>query len=49
MFLQALLPDGIEPADPMIQFRNKTYPVSYERRHKLCHAFATFRFELPSQ
>ena len=24
MFLQALLPDGIEPADPMIQFRNKT-------------------------
>ena len=33
MFLQALLPDGIEPADPMIQFRNKTYPVSYQRRH----------------
>jgi len=27
------LPAGIEPADPMIQFRNKTYPVSYERRH----------------
>ena len=34
MFLPALLPDGIEPADPMIQFRNKTYPVSYERRHQ---------------
>jgi len=28
------LPAGIEPADPMIQFRNKTYPVSYERRHQ---------------
>src|SRR5262245_15604367 len=34
MFLPALLPAGIEPADPMIQFRNKTYPVSYERRHQ---------------
>jgi catalase len=34
MFLPALLPTGIEPADPMIQFRNKTYPVSYERRHQ---------------
>jgi catalase len=34
MFLPALLPAGIEPADPMIQFRNKTYPVSYERRHR---------------
>jgi catalase len=33
LFLPALLPVGIEPADPMIQFRNKTYPVSYERRH----------------
>jgi catalase len=33
LFLPALLPAGIEPADPMIQFRNKTYPVSYERRH----------------
>src|SRR5262245_25415464 len=33
MFLPALLPAGLEPADPMIQFRNKTYPVSYERRH----------------
>ena len=32
MFLPALLPAGIEPADPMIQFRNKTYPVSYEGR-----------------
>jgi len=27
-----VLPVGIEPADPMIQFRSKTYPVSYERR-----------------
>ena len=34
MFLPALLPAGIGPADPMIQFRNKTYPVSYERRHQ---------------
>jgi catalase len=33
MFLPALLPAGIA-ADPMIQFRNKTYPVSYERRHQ---------------
>jgi catalase len=34
MFLPALLPAGIEPADPMVQFRNKTYLVSYERRHQ---------------
>jgi catalase len=34
LFLPALLPAGVEPADPMIQFRNKTYPVSYERRHQ---------------
>jgi catalase len=34
MFSPGLLPAGIEPADPMIQFRNKTYPVSYERRHQ---------------
>jgi catalase len=34
LFLPALLPAGIEPADPMIQFRNKTYPVSYERHHQ---------------
>jgi catalase len=34
LFLPGLLPAGIEPADPMIQFRNKTYPVSYERRHQ---------------
>jgi catalase len=34
LFLPALLPAGIEPADPMVQFRNKTYPVSYERRHQ---------------
>jgi catalase len=32
MFLPALLPAGIESADPMIQFRNEAYPVSYERR-----------------
>lgn len=34
MFLPGLLPAGIEPADPTIAFRNKTYPVSYERRHQ---------------
>ncbi len=32
LFLPGVLPVGIEPADPMIQFRSKTYPVSYERR-----------------
>src|SRR6516162_5817673 len=32
----SVVPDSeaTEPADPMIQFRNKTYPVSYERRHQ---------------
>jgi len=34
VFLPAMLPTGIEAADPMIAFRSKTYPVSYERRHK---------------
>jgi len=33
LFMPGLLPEGIESADPMIQFRNKTYPVSYDRRH----------------
>lgn len=33
MFLPSLLPDGIEPADPMIRFRGLAYPVSYDRRH----------------
>jgi hypothetical protein len=28
------VPAGIDPADPMINFRNKTYPVSYDRRHR---------------
>jgi len=32
LFLPGVLPVGIEAADPMIQFRSKTYPVSYERR-----------------
>jgi hypothetical protein len=31
MFLPVLLPAGIGSADPMIQSRNKTYPVFYER------------------
>ena len=34
LFLPGVLPLGIEPADAMIQFRSKTYPVSYERRQK---------------
>ena len=33
LFLPSLLPDGIEPADPMIRFRGLAYPVSYDRRH----------------
>jgi catalase len=33
-FLPSLLPDGIEPADPMIRFRGLAYPVSYDRRHQ---------------
>jgi catalase len=34
LFLPSLLPDGIEPADPMIGFRGLAYPVSYDRRHR---------------
>lgn len=34
MFLPAVLPLGIEPADPMINFRSQAYPVSYGRRHQ---------------
>ena len=34
LFLPSLLPDGIEPADPMIRFRGLAYPVSYDRRHR---------------
>jgi catalase len=33
LFLPGLLPMGIEPADPMIPFRDKAYPISYDRRH----------------
>jgi catalase len=33
LFLPSLLPDGIEPGDPMIRFRGLSYPVSYDRRH----------------
>ena len=34
LFLPSLLPDGIEPADPMIGFRGLAYPVSYDHRHR---------------
>ena len=33
LFAPAALPDGIEPADPMIRVRDAAYPVSYTRRH----------------
>lgn len=34
LFMPGVLPVGIDAADPMILFRNKTYPVSYERRQE---------------
>ncbi|MEP6901870.1 MAG: catalase family peroxidase [Actinomycetota bacterium] len=34
LFLPAVLPDGIEPADPMIKARSNAYPISYDRRHQ---------------
>jgi catalase len=34
IFLPAALPEGIEPADPMIQARDDTYPNSCERRRQ---------------
>jgi catalase len=34
IFLPAELPEGIEPADPMIQARSASYIVSYGRRHQ---------------
>jgi catalase len=33
LFVPSLLPDGIEPADPMVRFRGLAYPVPYDRRH----------------
>ena len=33
LFIPSALPEGIEPADPMIRFRGLAYPVSYERGH----------------
>lgn len=34
VFLPAALPEGIEPADPMILARDNAYPISYERRRR---------------
>ncbi|WP_410509410.1 catalase family peroxidase [Methanosarcina hadiensis] len=34
LFLPAQLLEGIDPADPMIQFRNAAYVISYGRRHQ---------------
>jgi catalase len=34
LFSPAALPDGIEPADPMIPVRDAAYAVSFERRHQ---------------
>jgi catalase len=33
IFLPDRLPEGIAPADPMIQARSAAYPISYEHRH----------------
>ncbi len=35
LFLPAKLPEGIEPADPMIEFRNAAYIISYKRRNDI--------------
>jgi catalase len=37
IFLPAALPEGVEPADPMIQARGDAYPISYERRQSETH------------
>ena len=34
LFIENALPDGIEPADPMINARSEIYAVSYARRHQ---------------
>jgi catalase len=34
LFLPGELPDGIASADPMIQARQDSYPVSFDRRHR---------------
>lgn len=34
LFLPTALPEGIEPADPMLTARSEAYPVSYARRHQ---------------
>jgi catalase len=34
LFLPTALPDGIEPADPMITARSEAYPISFGRRHQ---------------
>jgi hypothetical protein len=34
-FLPGTLPIGIEVRDPMIEARQASYPISYERRTKL--------------
>jgi catalase len=33
LFLPGALPPGIAPADPMIQARQDSYPISFDRRH----------------
>jgi catalase len=34
LFIENNLPDGIAPADPMIDARSAAYPVSFARRHQ---------------
>ena len=33
LFLPTALPEGIEPADPMLTARSEAYPISFSRRH----------------
>jgi catalase len=34
LFLPTALPEGIEPADPMLTARSEAYPISFSRRHE---------------
>jgi catalase len=34
LFLPTALPEGIEPADPMLTARSEAYPISFSRRNR---------------
>jgi catalase len=34
LFMPTMLPDGIEPVDPMLTARSEAYPISFARRHE---------------